>query len=123
MKSSTKGTAIAAVGDALADVGLEVSEVLYNLGDMLRGWAEDGEGVEATDVLERLTCGAVDALMLAQRFVPDLTSREVFAAAIAVVGALPGGPGVQAEVSDAVRAQWEADCLPARPVEALSRAG
>lgn len=110
-------------GQGMTDAGLEVSEVLYGLGDMLREWAEDGAAVEAADVLERLVAGACDTLALAGRFAADLTTREVFAAAAAVVGALPMGPGVQAELSDAVRAQWEADCLPARSVEVLSRAG
>lgn len=98
---------------SLEGQGLEVSEALYGLGDMLRDWAEDGAAVEAADVLERLVAGACDALALAGRFAPDLTTREVFAAAVAVVGALPMGPGVQAELSDAVRREWEADCLPA----------
>lgn len=92
----------------LGRVGLEVSEVLYRTGDIVRDWAEGAE-IPAIEMTERLTLGAVDALGLAQRFAPDLTAREVFAAAIAVVGALPGGPGVQAEISDAVRAEWERD--------------
>lgn len=89
-------------------VSLEVSEALYRVGDLVRDWA-DGAEVEAVEVVERLACGAVDALSLAQRLAGDLVTREVFAAAIAVVGALPGGPGVQAELSDAVRADWERD--------------
>lgn len=106
---NTNGTAMTVVADGLVGVGLEVSEVLYGLGDMLRGWAEDGEGAEAADVLERLLAGVSDTLAFAQRFAPDLTTREVYAAAVAVVGALPMGPGVQAELSDAVRLQWERD--------------
>jgi len=103
---------------ALRGVGLEVSEALYRVGDFVRDWA-DGAEVEAVELVERLACGAVDALALAQRCTPDLVTREVFAAAIAVVGALPGGPGVQPELSGAVRAEWERDTDLAR----MTRAG
>lgn len=98
-------------GKVLADlkaVGLDLSEVLYRLGDALRDWI-DGDNCEAADLVEMLTCGAVDALGLAERFAPDLAAREAYAAAIAVIGALPGGPGVQPELSAAVRAGWERD--------------